>query len=242
MCHIRGNLKEYCCHKVDKRIAEIIKRRNKQRQQRAEELAKKEAAGDFSHLKNKKGEIVGKPQPQPTLPVLSVDDDLDDISSVKQRGPPGGFDGYHSDQKSSIVDYPIMPAYNQPYSHHQVPGYPQYNSSVPTIHDERYDDETGSQVHLTSAAALIPRGESADPHYGYVADHYNLYYTNDQKDYPQPTRTPAPVYDPNPQDSYAHTQRDAHGGDSYYQQPGYGQGQPHQRGGGDGGNGYGRAV
>jgi len=155
---------------------------------------------------------------------------------------PGGFDGYHSDQKSSIVDYPIMPAYNQPYSHHQVPGYPQYNSSVPTIHDERYDDETGSQVHLTSAAALIPRGESADPHYGYVADHYNLYYTNDQKDYPQPTRTPAPVYDPNPQDSYAHTQRDAHGGDSYYQQPGYGQGQPHQRGGGDGGNGYGRAV
>ncbi|KAI7854586.1 hypothetical protein BDC45DRAFT_556908 [Circinella umbellata] len=25
-CHIQGNLKEYCCHKVDKRIAELIKR------------------------------------------------------------------------------------------------------------------------------------------------------------------------------------------------------------------------
>ncbi|KAG2208090.1 hypothetical protein INT47_010452, partial [Mucor saturninus] len=25
-CHIRGNLKEYCCHKVDKRIAEILRK------------------------------------------------------------------------------------------------------------------------------------------------------------------------------------------------------------------------
>lgn len=33
LCHIRGNLKEYCCHKVDKRIHEILRkqgyRRNK---------------------------------------------------------------------------------------------------------------------------------------------------------------------------------------------------------------------
>jgi len=252
LCHIRGNLKEYCCHKVDKRIAEIIKRRNKQRQQRAEELAKKEAAGDFSHLKNKKGEIVGKPQPQPTLPVLSVDDDFNDMASTKQRGPPGGFDGYYSDQKSSIVDYPIMPAYNQPHSHHQAPGYPQYNPSVPTVYDDRYDDDTGSQIHLASAAAPTPRGGSADPHYGYVADHYNVYYPNEQKDaygqqadYPQPSRTPAPVYEAYPQDSYAHTQRDAYGNDPYYQQPGYAHGQPQPRGGdgnNDGANGYGRAM
>lgn len=232
-----------------------MKRRKEQRRRRAEELAKKEAAGDFSHLKNKKGEIVGRPQPQPTLPVLSVDDDFNDVSSIKPRGPPGGLDGYYGDQKS-IVDYPIMPAYNQPYSHHQAPGYPQYNPSVPTVYDDRYDDETGSQVHLASSAASIPRGGSADPHYGYVADHYNVYYSNDQKDaygqqadYPQPSRTPAPVYDPYPQDSYAHTQRDAYGADAYgvdayYQQSAYGQGQPQQRGGdrnSDGANGYGRA-
>jgi len=245
LCHIQGNLKEYCCHKVDKRIAEIIKRRNKQRQQRAAELTKKEAAGDFSHLKNKRGEIVGKPQPQPTLPALSVDDDFDDIASVKHRGPASGYDSYYSDQKSGIVDYPIMPAYNQPYSHHQAPGYPQYNPSVPTIHDDRYDDETGSQTHLASAAAPTPRVGSADPHYGYVADHYNVYYGNDQNDgygqqadYPQPSRTPAPAYESYGQDPYAHTQ--AYGNDQYYQQPGYGHGQPQQRGG-DGG-GYGRAV
>lgn len=251
LCHIRGNLKEYCCHKVDKRIAEIIKRRNKLRQQRAEELVKREAAGDFSHLKNKKGELVGKPQLQPTLPVLSVDDDFDDISSLKHRGPPGGHDGYYSDQKSSIVDYPIMPAYNQPYSSHQAPGYPQYNPSVPNVYDDRYEDDTGSQVHLASAAAPIPRGNS-DPNYGYVADHYNVYHTNDQKDayeqqadYPQPTRTPAPVYEAYPQDPYAYAQGDVYGNDPYYQQPGYGHGQPQHRNGdgsGDGAHGYAQAM
>jgi len=231
------------------RIAEIIRRRNKQRQQRAEELAKKEAAGDFSHLKNKKGEIVGKPQPQPTLPVLSVDDDFADIASLKHRAPPSGLDGYYGDQKGSVIDYPVMPAYNQPYSHHQAPGYPQYNPSVPTVYDERYDDETGSQINLASAAAPIPRSGSTDPHYGYVADHYNVYYNNDQKDaygqlsdYPQPS--PATVYETYSQDSHPYPQRDGYGSDLYYQQPGYGQGQPQHQGGdrnSDGANGYGRA-
>jgi hypothetical protein len=28
-CHIRGNLKEYCCHKVDKRISEMLRKKNK---------------------------------------------------------------------------------------------------------------------------------------------------------------------------------------------------------------------
>lgn len=30
-CHIRGNLKEYCCHKVDKRISEILRRQGQGR-------------------------------------------------------------------------------------------------------------------------------------------------------------------------------------------------------------------
>ena len=68
---------EYVCHKVDKRIAEVIKRRNKERLAKAAALAKKEAMGDFSHLKNKKGELIAQPLPQPTLPNLSVDDDFD---------------------------------------------------------------------------------------------------------------------------------------------------------------------
>jgi hypothetical protein len=30
-CHIRGNLKEYCCHKVDKRISEILRKQGNRR-------------------------------------------------------------------------------------------------------------------------------------------------------------------------------------------------------------------
>lgn len=141
-----------------------------------------------------------------------------------------------------------MPAYNQPYSSHQAPGYPQYNPSVPNVYDERFDDDTGSQIHLASAAAPVPRG-GIDPSYGYVADHYKVYEQKDaygqQMDYPQPSRTPAPVYEPYSQDPYAYTPGDAHGNDPYYQQPGYGNGQPQNRGGdggSDGAQGYARAM
>jgi hypothetical protein len=34
LCHIRGNLKEYCCHKIDKRIARLLQRQNYRRPQR----------------------------------------------------------------------------------------------------------------------------------------------------------------------------------------------------------------
>ncbi|KAI0750915.1 hypothetical protein C8Q80DRAFT_1217821 [Daedaleopsis nitida] len=152
LCHIQGNLKEYCCHKVDKRIAEIIKRRNKQRLAKAAALAKKEAAGDFSHLKNKKGEFIAKPLPQPTLPNVSVDDN-DDTASMRTRGPaPSTYTGtdYYSDYKGPSdygndyppLDYPPMPAY-----------------AGAII---RYDDEYSSQMHLPAAAA--PFAQTDDHH------------------------------------------------------------------------------
>ncbi|KAI0832536.1 hypothetical protein BC628DRAFT_1508593 [Trametes gibbosa] len=172
LCHIQGNLKEYCCHKVDKRIAEIIKRRNKQRLAKATALAKKEAAGDYSHLKNKKGELIAKPLPQPTLPNLSVDDDASDVASIRTRGPPastiaGQSDYYYTDYKAPVdygvdyppLDYPPMPAYAQ------HTGYHQYNGSIGTLPESpqaAYDDEYASQVHLPSAAA--PFGQADDQH------------------------------------------------------------------------------
>ncbi|KAI9056579.1 hypothetical protein FKP32DRAFT_1616040 [Trametes sanguinea] len=170
LCHIQGNLKEYCCHKVDKRISEIIKRRNKQRLAKAAALAKKEAAGDFSHLKNKKGELIAKPLPQPTLPNVSLDDD-DDTASMRTRGPAastlGGQSDYYSytDYKTPgaadypPLDYPPMPAY-------AGGAYHQYNGSIGTLPDTpqggAYDDEYASQLHLPSAAA--PFGQADDHH------------------------------------------------------------------------------
>lgn len=252
LCHIQGNLKEYCCHKVDKRISEIIARRNKQRMAKAAELAKKEAAGDYSHLKNKKGELVAKPLPQPTLPNLSVDDDLDDASSMRTRGPaPSTFTAqsdYYSEHKGGYpADYPPMPAYNNPYSHHQTPGYPSYNASVPTVYDDHqlYDDETGSTAHLALSAAPFAHGPEAHSNinsYGYAADPHDVYYggqhqipanydtegssqSNDRFNSDRSaSRTPAPQYEAYPQqpqvDPYAKNQHDQYGqshGDPYAQ-------------------------
>jgi len=165
LCHIRGNLKEYCCHKVDKRIGDVIKRRQKQRRIDAAKQAQKEAMGDYSHLKNKKGELITQPLPQPTLPNLSVDDD--DSSSMKARVPaPSTYTQdsyYYKGDKGVSPDYPPMPAYN-PYLNHQVPGYAQYNPSVPTLtYDDSaypphtYDDDNESTVNLAVAAAPFAR-------------------------------------------------------------------------------------
>ncbi|KAG8916982.1 hypothetical protein FRC02_003436, partial [Tulasnella sp. 418] len=51
-------------------------------------LARKEAAGDFSHLKNKNSEAVRVTAlPQPTLPSVSVDNEEFDAYSTKQPYP-----------------------------------------------------------------------------------------------------------------------------------------------------------
>ncbi|KIJ37415.1 hypothetical protein M422DRAFT_781768 [Sphaerobolus stellatus SS14] len=161
LCYIRGNLKEYCCHKIDKRIADLIKRKTKQRVAKQVALAKKEAAGDFSHLKNREPAL-----PQPTLPSVSLDDD-EDITSVKQRYPQSIATSnwqpdYKSEQSypSDYPDYPPMPEY-QPYSHTQPQGaYVAYGHSMGTLPQEdsydKYDDnDYGSTYNLAAAAAPI---------------------------------------------------------------------------------------
>ncbi|KAJ8463077.1 hypothetical protein ONZ45_g17710 [Pleurotus djamor] len=169
LIHIRGNLKEYCCHKVDKRIDAIIKRRNQQRLKEASKQAQREAQGDFSHLKNKKGELIAKPLPQPTLPNLSVDDDLDDVSSMHTKAPaPSTYtqsDYYYADK--AHADYPPMPAYHQQ-SHG---AYGHYNPSQATFVDPSpyaYDDNE-STAHLAASGAPMPYNsayDQSDAYYG----------------------------------------------------------------------------
>ncbi|TDL29719.1 hypothetical protein BD410DRAFT_37772 [Rickenella mellea] len=169
LCYIRGNLKEYCCHKVDKRIAEIVKRKNKERLARAAALAKKEAAGDFSHLKNKKGEFVHNPLPQPTLPNVTLDDE-DDSSSMRKGPSPSTYtaqsdyyynSNYNNNYGAQALDYPpTMPQYHQ---HQQYYQQGSFAPSVATLHDDQrlqYDDEYSSQAHLPTAAAPFARHES----------------------------------------------------------------------------------
>ncbi|CAD6892743.1 unnamed protein product [Tilletia controversa] len=92
--YIKGNLKEYCCHKIDKRISELVRRKKKSRMARQVALARKEAEGDFSHLRNKKGELVGRAIPQPTLPNVEVDLFSDTESTLNHGGNRPGGGGY----------------------------------------------------------------------------------------------------------------------------------------------------
>jgi len=222
LCYIQGNLKEYVCHKVDKRIAEVIKRRNKERLVKAAALAKKEAMGDFSHLKNKKGELIAQPLPQPTLPNLSVDDDADDASSLR-REPSNAMTKeyyYGSDNKSLApsyhthpgtmdyqLDYPPMPAYNHGYSSQQAPGsYAQFNPSMATFDDDPqvYDDDYSSTLHLPAAAAPLASQRSdmalQNP-YGnsdYYSDAHDVYQGRGVPggDYRQPAHNTAGIRPP----------------------------------------------
>ncbi|KAJ6629100.1 hypothetical protein B0H10DRAFT_1987864 [Mycena sp. CBHHK59/15] len=179
LCYIRGNLKEYCCHKVDKRIEVVIKKRQKKRLDENQKQAMKEARGDFSHLKNRKGEFTSKPLPQPTLPNLSVDDDEDDKSSMHTRVAPSTYTQdsyyyYNSDNKNAP---PPMPAYN-PYST-QIPpsAYATFNPSQATFQQDEYQPPYGdeSTVNLTSGAAPFshsqypidrPGSAAPNPYYG----------------------------------------------------------------------------
>jgi len=189
LCYIKGNLKEYCCHKVDKRISEIIKRRNKERTAKAMALAKKEAMGDFSHLKNKKGQFIQQPLPQPTLPNISIDDDLADIASLQKRAASpstnytGVSDKYYAADVKASYDYPTMPAYNIPSSHSQDPtSHARYNPSA-TILDESqyYEDDYGSTAHLPLGAGSHGQQDNYDHSgqyhgsHGHVVDPYDVY-------------------------------------------------------------------
>lgn len=195
LCYIRGNLKEYCCHKVDKRIAELVKRKQKQRLAKQAQLAKKEAAGDFSHLKGRGGAQAALPQP--TLPTISLEDDEDDLKTVAHSRYAGsvrtGKDSYWSDRKDGdyaggayMPDYPAMPAYD-PNAYPPQPGYAAYAAS---LHD---DGSTLYGEHDDYSAKVPVRGNTPanqDP-YANTAYGYDQYHDR---------HTPAP--DPYGQDPY----------------------------------------
>ena len=125
--------------------------------------------GDFSHLKNKKGELIHNPLPQPTLPNVKLDDDEFDDASSRTRAPPSTYTAqsdyyYHSEYKGADYksnysnDYPPMPGYSQ---QHGYNGYPPsvHTTGTGTGEDPTlyYQDQYDSQTSLTAAAAPMAR-------------------------------------------------------------------------------------
>ncbi|KAI9258603.1 hypothetical protein EDC94DRAFT_521503, partial [Helicostylum pulchrum] len=70
LCHIQGNLKEYCCHKIDKRIGELLekqrKKRIREREKYANSICSKKSKKSTKKDHRFEEEIV------PTLPTLPV--------------------------------------------------------------------------------------------------------------------------------------------------------------------------
>ncbi|ORX53616.1 hypothetical protein DM01DRAFT_1322594 [Hesseltinella vesiculosa] len=99
LCHIRGNLKEYVCHKVDKRIEDLLQKHIHRRQMGLTVRHKKrpvKRAGTMAGLK-------------PTLPNIDVEDEPANTPFLSHAYRHGG--GYYDDQHS---DYISLTSHAQP--------------------------------------------------------------------------------------------------------------------------------
>ncbi|KAE8210003.1 hypothetical protein CF327_g6074 [Tilletia walkeri] len=172
--YIKGNLKEYCCHKIDKRISELVRRKKKTRMARQVALARKEAEGDFSHLRNKKGELVGRAIPQPTLPNVEVDLFSDSGSTFNNN--PGG-PGY----PASIIGTDKGGAGPDPYDAYS--GYPQEGGNgmlhaqsqeqMQRHHQHQYSVQSTEQLGAYGVGYAL-QDDGAQSHK--VAPQYDQYY------------------------------------------------------------------
>lgn len=101
LCQIQGNLKEYCCHKIDKRYKDFNSRKNlltvynsidemlqKQRKKRIRQQEKeRNYAGSISSKKSKKSNTNQKEnvEPMPALPTLPVFNDASLYAGEKKQ-------------------------------------------------------------------------------------------------------------------------------------------------------------
>lgn len=87
LCYIQGNLKEYVCHKVDKRLGKVMRNIQKDRMKRNAVLEKQLAMGGKVKVGN--GEVVDAALLRPTLPNISLDDDaISSQTNLLRSGSP----------------------------------------------------------------------------------------------------------------------------------------------------------
>ncbi|KAI8062862.1 hypothetical protein BC940DRAFT_341631 [Gongronella butleri] len=140
LCHIQGNLKEYCCHKVDKRIAYLLRKQSLKR-----------AKGEY--IKTKKEEIEMQAFPKPTLPNLSPYSTMTSASTVMQtsylsvNSNSKRYSGssYNSDQLA-LTAHAQPPSWT-PYPYYDDPGPPSATSSHTTY--QLYQNYHNDPPHIT---------------------------------------------------------------------------------------------
>ncbi|SPO22430.1 uncharacterized protein UTRI_01108 [Ustilago trichophora] len=248
LCYIKGNLKEYCCHKVDKRVTELVHLKKKQRLAKVNEIARKEAAGDFSHLMNKKGEMVGQAIPQPTLPTVDID-----LLNDEKPGKGGRLQRNTSVGSSTAVHGNGGGYYGKGVPGYQSPGFGPshfYGVNAPSTHSLGYNDkvEYGSTANLVANAGPAGSEYGGMPHDNFdaMADRMGPIGTSPmlfaQRVGGAPGRiSPAPPssHPANPYNTHAQGQRSlldagnrgmAGSGESYEMNAGYGRQSPYPRG------------
>ena len=123
-----------------------MKRKNRKRLAKEAALLRKEAMGDYSHLKDKKGQFKTAPLPQPTLPQIGLHELISDTKSERTGAA------------SSIRNVPRAPQHPYPPSlgHH----YPASNPANGPVmgysimnrwpHDQGYSEKAGYAESLSS--------------------------------------------------------------------------------------------
>ncbi|KAG0141989.1 hypothetical protein CROQUDRAFT_135859 [Cronartium quercuum f. sp. fusiforme G11] len=149
LCYIQGNLKEYCCHKVDKRIAELMKRKNRKRLAKEAAIMRKEAMGDYSHLKDKKGQFKAAPLPQPTLPKIGMDELIGTTGAHAYPPALGKFSGSVSGSISGSGYATPGGGWGHDRDYHRKPGYAE--SVVSADHYSSYQATAATQLTHTYA-------------------------------------------------------------------------------------------
>lgn len=231
LCYIQGNLKEYVCHKVDKRIDHIFRKYHARNIKRNAEMEKKLAAGVSNGVYD--ADLIQ----QPTLPSISLEDTKLPIRSASpapygrsaspafNRSASPGFGrtaspAFGRSASPAPGGRPVSPAYGHSLApgppptyaqqHHLAPDHDMEKAYPPSIDDiyDAYstDDQSNSghgsaKVGLLSAAA--PPGRSPAPLHGAPS-------------YPPRAAPGAPSYPP------SQTQRHL-AGPNQYAQRGYGQ-------------------
>ncbi|KAJ9117251.1 hypothetical protein QFC20_000396 [Naganishia adeliensis] len=198
VCYIQGNLKEYCCHKIDKRIAELL--RHRQRLRVREQLAFEKQLGDEGILKDKNGKVI-KTMALPTLPTLDFTEEDEDTRmrtersgkrksiarfarslSRKAKKRPERRPGMGLAAHEAGVGLPPMSHAASPYSepHDAYPLQQGYFGRSTTT-----DDPYGSQVNLAGQAAPFAGSYDA-PAYPQLTSPYAEY----------PATSPHPAHRP----------------------------------------------
>ncbi|KAG0260494.1 hypothetical protein BG011_001863 [Mortierella polycephala] len=153
--HIQGNLKEYCCHKIDKRIDGLIRKKSKTRA--ADEAGKNRKDAALVNMK------------QPTLPQVDIlEAPVVPVgtprSAYAQKTPQSGYNYAPVQQSSKEYGYPPRGAHNKNVAHPSQQPLPQ--SQQKQQQQQQYQQHEYDYYHAKSQPSLVPSasGKPTDPY------------------------------------------------------------------------------